>query len=384
MSTARTTLHSYLKARQHSDSLIPTFIVNGNDITVDVIFSGKDNLMNAIFVSDDYFIQNVTYWSADGVTNSDIDVPSVSQLEAGQNITLELIDNAFNTITFVNVTNIKGETRIHAPKVKGGRYVVVVSHKEDNYYTEISRYEVMEFKSNNPELNVNVDDIYYHENATVNVKINVNATGNVTIYLDGIEQSVENITGGVAVLNISGLKVGNYNVTVYYPGNSEFINSTVSTTFNVLKINSTIVVSTVDVSDGAEVPVNITVGPYDDLTGNVYVTIEGIYGTALKINGRELQTVVKNLADGEYNITAHYVGDNNYYASTNTTSFTVENSVAQELATVYSINANITDISYLENATANITVSPVLNGTVSVVVIIQRKRWWCSLLERKQ
>lgn len=76
--------------------------------------------MNAIYVSDDYFVQNVTYWSADGVTNSDIDVPSVSQLEAGQNITLELIDNAFNTITFVNVTNIKGETRIHAPKVKGG------------------------------------------------------------------------------------------------------------------------------------------------------------------------------------------------------------------------------------------------------------------------
>ena len=348
------------------DSLIPTFVVDGNDITVDVIFSGKDNLMNAIYVSDDYFVQNVTYWSADGVTNSDIDVPSVSQLEAGQNITLELIDNAFNTITFVNVTNIKGETRIHAPKVKGGRYIVVVSHKEDNYYTEISRYEVMEFKSNDPELNVNVDDIYYHENATVNVKIDVNATGNVTIYLDGIEQSVENITGGVAVLNISGLKVGNYNVTVYYPGNSEFINSTVSTTFNVLKINSTIVVSTADVSEGAQIPVNVTVGPYDDLTGNVYVTIEGVYGTALTVNGRELKAVVRNLADGKYNISAYYAGDNNYYASSNVTNFTVVNSVVE--APVNTISANVTDITYLENTTANITVSHKMNGKVVIEV----------------
>ena len=68
----------------------------------------------------------------------------------------------------------------------------------------------------------------------------------------------------------------------------------------------------------------MTVGPYDDVSGKVIITIEDEFGLTLTIKStNELKTFVSHLRVGTYNITAYYTGDANYLPSTNQTTLVV-------------------------------------------------------------
>ena len=62
------------------------------DNNITIVFTGKDNLLNAIYSGGDVSFTNVTYWGANGIANtcSSAVKPSRSNKEAGQNITLEI------------------------------------------------------------------------------------------------------------------------------------------------------------------------------------------------------------------------------------------------------------------------------------------------------
>jgi hypothetical protein len=71
-------------------------------------------------------------------------------------------------------------------------------------------------------LDVKVDNITYGQNATIRVKVPTDATGNVTIYVDGIPKGTVNITEGSAELIVDKLSGGEHVVNVTYNGDSSY------------------------------------------------------------------------------------------------------------------------------------------------------------------
>ncbi|WP_458454945.1 hypothetical protein [Methanobrevibacter sp.] len=302
-------------------------------VVANAVFKGNDNLINAIFINNgDYIFQGVTYWGANGLTRNDAEI---TDLEAGQNITLELLDENSEVVFFArNITNINGQVTLVISNVKPGRYTARVSHKEDNYYTEIADFaEVFIDKFDSP-LEVIAEDIFYKENATITVKMDEGVTGNVTIAIDGENFTQVNLTNGSAEINASKLlNAGIHNVTVYYFSDGVYKDAVKTVKFNVKQIESFITVTTEGGYYKEDIPINVTVTP-EDAGGKVIVTIEDKFGATLIINNTNvLSTIVNSLDVGTYNVTAFYSGDINYKFCQNTTTLVVK---------PIDLNANVT------------------------------------------
>ena len=352
---------TFLDNQAKASALTVTTTADGSSVVVSAVFTGNDNLINAIYALGTCNLNDVTYWAENGLANSNTANPGITDLEAGINITLELYDSTFKPITVINVTNVNGQATIAVPNVKNGRYFIVVKHSEDAYYTEVSNSDMIQVGRLDAPIDLSVHDIFYKENATINVQLPFDATGNVTFEIDGVNYTCENLTNAFASANKSGLVGGVHNVTVYYSGDETYLKNSTSATFTVKPIPSTIIVKCDGGNYKEGIPVNVTVGP-SEVTGMVILTIQEEFGATLIINGTvDLQDIVSILNAGTYNITAYYVGDNNYLPSSNKTTFTVK---PIDLNPVVSA-ANVT---ILENATFDIIVPDDFEGKVNVTV----------------
>ena len=73
-----------------------------------------------------------------------------------------------------------------------------------------------------PEINVNVTNIVYGENATIIVNVLTDVTGNVSVTIDNKTYN-KTFSRGKAIFNVPGLLIGNYNISVNYAGNDAYL-----------------------------------------------------------------------------------------------------------------------------------------------------------------
>lgn len=178
-----------------------------------------------------------------------------------------------------------GETEV------GMKYIV------DNLNVETGIY----YKpKSQPELNVSVVD------DKIIIELPENATGNVTVSIDGENQTVP-LKDGKAVVDISNLDPGNYTANVTYPGDENYLPANNSTSFEVPKISDYPMNIT---SDENKVIVNVP----QDATGDVIITIDGNnYTVPIKEGQAVLET---DLPAGFYDVNATYLGNNKYALKT--------------------------------------------------------------------
>ncbi|WP_298501001.1 right-handed parallel beta-helix repeat-containing protein [uncultured Methanobrevibacter sp.] len=117
-----------------------TLEVTKNENNITIIFTGNNNLLNAIQSRNDAEVSftNVTYWSANGInsTGNSAIKPPRSNREAGQNITLEIFDCDDKLVENVTlVTDINGQAIYDLAKLSRGKFRYNVYHFEDSYYT---------------------------------------------------------------------------------------------------------------------------------------------------------------------------------------------------------------------------------------------------------
>ena len=167
-SATKTVFNSrFLNNRANAEALEVT--KNYNNITI--TFTGKDNLLNAIYSRNDAEVTftNVTYWSANGIakTGSSAIKPSRSNKEAGQNITVSVIVNGKIVLTGVYLTDENGTIVLD---IKAGEnYFIGARHDTDSYYTEAEKTI-----SNNTKFSVNVTS-----QTTNNRTVNITAKSNI-------------------------------------------------------------------------------------------------------------------------------------------------------------------------------------------------------------
>ena len=265
---------------------------------------------------------------------------------------------------YITIDDVSGTLEISG--LKAGEYSVTVVYEGNDYYNGCSNTTKFTVSEN---IKVNVTGTDGNVTETT-VEVPGNATGNVTVIVDGKEfnGTVVNGTGGV---NLTEVVPGEHNVTVIFrDANGTVIENNV--TIVVPKWESSINVTAIDIKEGEVAKIDVTLNP--GATGVVLIDVgdTGYYITIDDVNGT---LEISGLKAGEYSVTAVYEGNDFYNGCNDTTKFTVS---TKENATLNIIVGEVNEgadfnvtVEVPEDATGNVTI--MINGTEYTSPIIDGK-----------
>ena len=292
------------------------------DYTIAVKYAGDDNY-NAVDVTKDVNVAKAQ--PVLGVVIADVDYGNGFVIEA----TLTGVNGAPLTGNVIVTVNGKeytvkvaadGKGIATGDKLAAGTYgFAAVWAGDDNYniVTENGDFKVNKIDSS---VTVNVNNIKVGEGLTITVNVPSDATGDVTVSVDGKEYNVA-IENGKAVKTISGLKADDYTVTVKYAGDNNYNEATADAEFSVSKISDyNMDISVPEIKEGVNSTISVDLPK--DATGTVTVEIDGKKYTANVIDGTA-NVIVSGLSAGDYNITTVYSGDAKYDSMTKKGNITV-------------------------------------------------------------
>jgi len=226
------------------------------------------------------------------------------------NVTLS-INNNIQTLT---LTDSKANFTIK--NIKRGDYLISAVYNGDNKYLTSQDSKFIEVDNLNTTMSIKTDDITYGEVSVIKVTLNDDATGNVTVIIDGVSNQSK-VNNGKAEVSFTNLDAGsNKNISVFYTGDDTYFNLTNSSTFNIAKADLTFNISSSDIKIGQFAEITITV---PQKTTGTFTIGEDVIN--IPMSG-EISYVIADLAIGNYTYTATYNG-NNYHTVSKTISFTV-------------------------------------------------------------
>ena len=158
-------------------------------------------------------------------------------------------------------------------------------------------------------VNVAVSDIKVGDEAVINIAVPDDATGNVTVNINGKSYNVTT-KYGMASIKVAGLANGTYDVKAVYLGDNKYLSSENTTKFTVSKVSDyNMTVDIADIVKGENA--TITVSVPEDGTGSVIVTINGTDYNGTVVNGTA-KVIIPGLDEGSYKVVTFYTGDNKY------------------------------------------------------------------------
>ena len=352
-----------------------TITVNGKTETATLV-GGRINLAVSGLAAGRYIV-NVKYLGDGNFNEATANIEFVvSKISPNMTVDVKTVDNGGRANVTVTVnTKATGTVIItingtgYVAAINNGKAAVTVSDLAVGNYTVFVKYlgdtnfiganETLNFTIGtvDPALNIVVGNITYGDNGTIVVTINQDATGPVTITVNG-KTEILTPFNGITTLNVPGLAAGKYSVTVEYAGDAKFSKATTSANFTVSKLDTGMNVIVGNTTYGNNVTITVTVNP--EATGKVNITINGNTYIVDIVNGKATYTMVKPTA-GKYDVTVNYGGAVNFNNDTVDTEFIVSK-----------INSNMTiGVTAVDNggkATVNVTVNAEATGTVTITI----------------
>ena len=124
------------------------------------------------------------------------------------------------------VTPKNGKASLKVPGLKAGNHTVTVSYPGSENYTDSSNETTFTVSKVKPDVDVSAPTIKVGEDGKITVTLPKDATGKVTIEIDG-KNYTSQIKDGKAVFTVSGLKVGKHPIKVFYTGDDKYESSVV-------------------------------------------------------------------------------------------------------------------------------------------------------------
>ena len=300
-----------------NDESYDVAIVDGKGtLTISNLVAGDYNI-SASYLGDDKYLSssNSTKFTISKLASSvavDVDDIVVGE-DAVIGVSVPGIVSGVVNVTVngrsYNVAIVDGKGVLIISNLAAGDYDVDVNYAGDNKYLPSSNSTKFSISKLPSSVLVNVKDIVVGEDAVVNVVLPDDATGSVTITVNGKDYVVD-VKYGVANIAISDLAKGNYNVSVKYSGDNKYLPSENTTQFSVAKVSDyNVTVDIVDIIEGENATVTVVVP--DDGTGEVIITIDGKEYKGSVDNG-VAKVVIPDLKEGTYKVVTFYTGDNKY------------------------------------------------------------------------
>ena len=268
---------------------------------------------------------------------------------------------------------IGGTATLTVEDVTAGRHYYLISYAGDDKYNAYNSALTPFVKD---ALTTDVD-MEIGENYQVTVTVNSTATGSIILYINGDYYRAENIIGGVAGFDLSGvLTPGDYELEAVYSGDDFFATNNASDSVNVPKYNTNIAIDVDSIVFGDNV---IIIARFNatDVTGNVTFNVATESYTANIING-EARITVEGLNAGSYNVNANYNGDVNYNSAQSSDRFEVYKASSSIIVTVTNVSTvgnQLTIIATVPYGTGSVTfrinnsdigTRAIVNGTATI------------------
>ena len=286
---------------------------------------------------------------------------------------MEIINNDGNTVTINvpedatgNITvTVDGEN--YTARIENGTAIVDLSnatpgdhnitltYSGDDKFPGVSIDRIVSVPKYGTPMSIEVEDGTVGETTSVIVKLPDDTTGTVTVEVDGKNYTAE-IKDGEARIEIDGLLSGDKTIVATFDGDINFDSNATTATFKISKIpDAEVDVFTLDVVVGEDAIISVNLP--DDATGYVVVNVDGVdYG--INITAGQNSVAIPNLASGEHNITATYLGDDKYAESSSNATFDVDKATAEMDVEVENTTTSGSDIIVVlpDDATGTITV----------------------------
>ena len=228
------------------------------------------------------------------------------------------------------VVLINGHGMIKA--VGEGNATVIVAFDGNEKYAAVSRNITVSVSKQDANINVSMpENVTVGDNSTVNVVLPDDATGNVTVNVDGEVVDTVAVTDGSAEVTIPSLSVGNHTVEIAYSGDDKYNSASKTATITVNKDSTNI--ASADVSATYKVNkylvINLTDSKGNPLA-NSTVTVE--LSTAKNYTSDEngqIKVKVSSLVPKTYTAKITFKGDDKYSGSNTTAEVTVKKATAK-------------------------------------------------------
>ena len=288
---------------------LPLRELDAGDYTISAAFAGNDKYLpgvsNALLTVSkadpalNVLISDVGY---DGVFNINVALTGVDAIGLNGDVIVTVNGKDYT----VNVANGKGN--IPGVKLAAGTYDFTAKFAGSDNYNDVSDSGNFKVNKVDSAIDVAVKDINVGEDAVITVKLLSDATGSVTVTVNGKDYT-ETVVNGVANVKVADLKAGTYDVAVKYSGDNNYNAAVATSSFTVSKVDSTMDVTVNDIVFGGDLTVDAVLP--DDATGEVVITVNGVdYHVAIE-NGKATETI-GGLAAGDYTIAVKYAGDDKY------------------------------------------------------------------------
>ena len=268
---------------------------------------------------------------------------STSDCVYGENatVTVNVNDSATGNIT-VNVDDgqvfkgviDKGVVIIPLSNLNVGVHNLNISYSGDSNFLPFNATVSLTVGKVTVGVDVKVDSIVYGDDAVVDVVVNgvsgkIVPEGNVTFYINGIENGTVPINDGKCNYIFSDLSVSIYTINVVYSGDNNYLSSNVTTNLTVNPINVTLIptVLTTDYDSGKYFQIKVVDNNNESITG-LKLALKVFTGSSYKTvyvttddNGIAKYDASK-LSIGTHNVTV-MVSNSNYSASIKTSSIKI-------------------------------------------------------------
>ena len=290
---------------------LPLRELDAGDYTISAVFAGNDKYLpgvsNALLTVSkadpalNVLISDVGY---DGVFNINVALTGVDAIGLNGNVIVTVNNKDYS----VNIVNGKG-TAVGV-KLAAGTYDFTAAWAGNDNYNAVGDSGKFSVAKVDSIIDVAVSDIKVGEDAVISVKLLSDATGSVTVTVNGKDYT-ETVVNGVANVKVADLKAGTYDVAVKYSGDNNYNAAVATSSFTVSKVDSTMDVTVNDIVFGGDLIVDAVLP--DDATGEVVITVNGVdYHVSIE-NGKATGTI-SGLAAGDYTVAIKYAGDDNYNA----------------------------------------------------------------------
>ncbi|WP_407375062.1 Ig-like domain repeat protein, partial [Methanobrevibacter sp.] len=284
------------------------------------------------------------------------------------NITI-IFDGDESSLTLEN-----GTAKLNVENITAGKHNIAVIYYGDESHNpshNTTNIEITEEITPEPEKQNTTITIIVPENIKVGDALDINisianATGNISIFIDGDERTVP-LENGTADISLNNISAGKHNIAVVYYGDENYLKSTASKEFMVDKYKSEIDVIIGEIKLNEPVTVEIRI---PNATGNIYVLVDD-EKLIVQLDENGTATVaVGNAIAGNHGIVVIYEGDESQTPAYSVSNFTVANCIATEFTNITitdGINITVTLVdangNSVSNAAVDYSVGNVSNST---------------------
>ena len=234
-----------------------------------------------------------------------------------ENVTIEI-----NNIKLTNVT-VNGNATFYVPSITYGNKTVVAAYVGDDRYYYNSTTANFTVNKRNSQVNVTATGANVGGKAVIEVQVQSNATGHVTVNVNGTNYTIELNNNGYGSVEIAGLENGTYYVHATYLGDDQYLTSENNTqTFTIINNPSKVNVTATSVVYGNDSVITVKVPTVQ--TGFVTITVnDTLINVTVKIVNGEAKFNASGLDVGRYIVNVTYLGDKLYVPNTNSTYFNI-------------------------------------------------------------